>query len=160
MVDFFLLLMLAGAGDELQGIKRGIMEMADALIINKADGDNLTQATAAKAQYSSALKLFPPNENNWEPRVDTCSALNNKGVANVWDMICEFTDLTKGNGWFYKQRDEQLITTFYDWVDFSIKNSFYSDNTVKNRISNLTSLIKEKKISPYQAGYQLIKLKY
>ena len=156
MVDFFLLLMLAGAGDELQGIKRGIMEMADALIINKADGDNLSQATAAKAQYSSALKLFPPNENSWEPRVDTCSALNNKGIKNIWDMICEFADLTKENGWFFKQRDEQLITTFYDWVDFSIKNNFYSDNKVKNKISELTTFIKEKKISPYQAGYQLI----
>lgn len=160
MVDFFLLLMLAGAGDELQGIKRGIMEMADALVINKADGDNIGKATAAKAQYNSALKLFPPNENNWEPRVDTCSALNKNGIENVWQMIGEFADLTKGNGWFYKQRDEQLIKTFYDWVDFSIKNNFYSDNTIKNKISELTDLIKEKKISPYQAGYQLIKTKY
>ena len=74
-------------------------------------------------------------------------------------MICQFANLTKSNGWFYKQRDEQLIKTFYDWVDFSIKNNFYSDNTIKNKISELTSLIKDKKISPYQAGYQLIQTK-
>ena len=160
MVDFFLLLMLAGAGDELQGIKRGIMEMADALVINKADGDNLHKATAAKAQYSSALKLFPPNENQWEPRVDTCSALTSTGIENVWNMICDFAELTKENGWFFKQRDQQLITTFYDWVDFSIKNNFYSDKTIKNKITELTSLIKDKKISPYQAGYQLVKTKH
>lgn len=160
MVDFFLLLMLAGAGDELQGIKRGIMEMADALVINKADGDNLHKASAAKAQYSSALKLFPPNENQWEPRVDTCSALTSTGIENVWNMICDFAELTKENGWFFKQRDQQLITTFYDWVDFSIKNNFYSNITVKNKIAELTSLIKNKKISPYQAGYQLIKTRY
>lgn len=160
MVDFFLLLMLAGAGDELQGIKRGIMEMADALVINKADGDNLHKASAAKAQYSSALKLFPPNENQWEPRVDTCSALTSTGIENVWNMICDFAELTKENGWFFKQRDQQLITTFYDWVDFSIKNNFYSNITVKNKIAELTSLIKNKKISPYQAGYQLVKTRY
>ena len=160
MVDFFLLLMLAGAGDELQGIKRGIMEMADALVINKADGDNLHKASAAKAQYSSALKLFPPNENQWEPQVDTCSALTSTGIENVWNMICDFAELTKENGWFFKQRDQQLITTFYDWVDFSIKNNFYSNITVKNKIAELTSLIKNKKISPYQAGYQLVKTRY
>lgn len=156
MVDFFLLLMLAGAGDELQGIKRGIMEMADALIINKADGDNLSKATAAKAQYRSALKLFPPNENGWEPLADTCSALNNEGIENVWNIICRFSNLTKSNGFFFQQRDEQLIKTFYDWVDFSIKNNFYSNNTVKNKIAELETLVKEKKMSPYQAGSQLI----
>lgn len=158
MVDFFLLLMLAGAGDELQGIKRGIMEMADALIINKADGDNLSKATAAKAQYRSALKLFPPNENGWEPRADICSALNNDGIENVWNIICQFANLTQSNQYFFKQRDEQLIKTFYDWVDFSIKNNFYSNNAIKNKISELEILVKEKKISPYQAGSQLIEI--
>lgn len=158
MVDFFLLLMLAGAGDELQGIKRGIMEMADALIINKADGDNLSKATAAKAQYRSALKLFPPNENGWEPRADICSALNNDGIENVWNIICQFKNLTQSNHYFFKQRDEQLIKTFYDWVDFSIKNNFYSNNIIKNKIEELEILVKEKKISPYQAGSQLIEI--
>lgn len=158
MVDFFLLLMLAGAGDELQGIKRGIMEMADALIINKADGDNLKMATAAKAQYRSALKLFPPNENGWEPTVDTCSALTHEGIENAWLTICQFTNLTQSNNYFYKQRDEQLITTFYDWIDLSIKNNFYSNEKTKNKISELISAVKDKKISPYQAANQLIKI--
>ena len=160
MVDFFLLLMLAGAGDELQGIKRGIMEMADGLIINKADGDNIGKATAAKAQYKSALKLFPPNENGWIPVVDTCSALNREGIEKVWDAICSYTQLTKENKSFYKQRDEQMVKTFYDWIDFTIKNDFYSDEIIKMKISELTSLIKEKKISPYQAGSQLIDVNF
>ncbi len=160
MVDFFLLLMLAGAGDDLQGIKRGIMEMADALVINKADGDNLGKATAAKAQYKSALKLFPPNANGWEPIADICSAINNDGIDNVWNIICQFVNLTKSNGCFLKQRDEQLVTTFHDWVDFTIKNNFYSNNAVKNKISELIQSVKDKKISPYQAGTQLIKSIY
>lgn len=160
MVDFFLLLMLAGAGDDLQGIKRGIMEMADALVINKADGDNLGKATAAKAQYKSALKLFPPNANGWEPIADICSAINNDGIDNVWNIICQFVNLTKSNGCFLKQRDEQLVTTFHDWVDFTIKNNFYSNNAVKNTISELIQSVKDKKISPYQAGTQLIKSIY
>lgn len=160
MVDFFLLLMLAGAGDELQGIKRGIMEMADALVINKADGDNLGKATAAKAQYKSALKLFPPNENGWEPIADTCSALNSEGIENVWNMVCQYVNLTQSNGSFFRQRDEQLVTTFHDWVDFTIKSKFYSNNEVKNMISELIESVKSKKISPYQAGSQLIESIY
>ncbi|MCL2245702.1 MAG: methylmalonyl Co-A mutase-associated GTPase MeaB, partial [Lentimicrobiaceae bacterium] len=125
MVDFFLLLMLSGAGDELQGIKRGIMEMADALIITKADGDNIAKATAAKALYKSALKLFPKNENGWEPPVDTCSAFLKESIANIWNMIQEFEKWTQENGYFQKHRTEQSVKTFFDWMNDLLKENFY-----------------------------------
>lgn len=156
MVDFFLLLMLSGAGDELQGIKRGIMEMADALVITKADGDNLNRATAAKAQYQSALKLFPKLENEWEIPVSICSAVENKAIDEIWEMICRYEKITKANQWFYNQRDTQLNKIFYDWMDFTLRNNFYSNSHVKEKIQQLLPLIKEKKISPYQAGSQVI----
>jgi LAO/AO transport system kinase len=102
MTDFFLLLMLAGAGDELQGIKRGIMEMADGIVINKADGDNLKKANLAKAQFQNAIHLFPANENGWIPKVETASAIENKGMDVVWNLIESFANQTKINGSFDK----------------------------------------------------------
>jgi len=156
MVDFFLLLMLSGAGDELQGIKRGIMEMADALIITKADGDNITKATAAKALYKSALQLFPKNENGWEPPVDTCSIFLKESIENVWKIISDFEEQTKTNGFFRKQRTEQAVKTFYDWMNDMLKENFYSNKTIENSLPSLISKIKEGKLSPYQAGNELI----
>jgi LAO/AO transport system kinase len=100
MVDFFLLLMLAGAGDELQGIKRGIMEMADAIVINKADGDNVKNATRAQSEYKNALHLFPPTESGWVPTVGTCSARTKKGIEDVWETIFSYANFTKENGFF------------------------------------------------------------
>lgn len=152
MVDFFLLLMLAGAGDELQGIKRGIMEMADALIINKADGDNIAKSELAKTQYKAALRLFPHNENGWEVPVQTCSSTEKTSIDQIWDIILHFQDMTKNNGYFYKHRSEQMLKIFYDWIDFSIKNGFYSRPEVKTKISELIPLIKSGAISPYQAS--------
>ena len=152
MVDFFLLLMLPGAGDELQGIKRGIMEMADALIINKADGDNVNKANLAKTQYKSALKLFPPNENGWEVPVETCSSVEKKSIDTIWLMIRNFQKLTKQNGYFDKHRDEQLLKIFYDWIDFSMKNKFYANPVIKEKIREMVPLIMAGVITPYQAG--------
>jgi LAO/AO transport system kinase len=156
MVDFFLLLMLSGAGDELQGIKRGIMEMADALIITKADGDNIPKATAAKALYQSALQLFPKNENEWEPPVDICSIYLKESIAHIWNIISDFVILTNNNGFFLKHRAEQSVKTFFDWMNDMLKERFYSNNIVDNKVNLLIPEIREGKISPYQAGNALV----
>jgi len=157
MVDFFLLLMLSGAGDELQGIKRGIMEMADALIITKADGDNISKATAAKALYQSALQLFPKNENGWEPPVGTCSVFLKDSIENIWKIIADFEKLTKENGFFYKHRAEQLVRTFYEWINDLLKENFYANTMIDNKLNHLIPEIRAGKISPYWAGTDLVK---
>jgi LAO/AO transport system kinase len=159
MVDFFLLLMLSGAGDELQGIKRGIMEMADALIVTKADGDNIAKATAAKALYKAALKLFPKNENKWEIPVDTCSVFRKDSIENIWKIISDYEKLTKENSFFFKHRTEQSVNTFYDWINDLLKENFYAGTMIEGCINNLLSEIRTGKISPYQAGTELVKMK-
>ena len=156
MVDFFLLLMLSGAGDELQGIKRGIMEMADALIITKADGDNVAKATAAKALYQSALHLFPKNENGWEPPVGTCSVYHKDSIEKIWQLISDFEKATKENGFFFKHRTEQSVKTFFDWMNHLLKEHFYSNAVMESNISALIPEIRAGKSSPYQAGSKLI----
>ena len=159
MVDFFLLLMLAGAGDELQGIKRGIMEMADAIIINKADGDNIDKANLAKAQYRSAIHLFPKLENGWDIPVETCSALEGIDISKIWDIITDFEQVTKRNDSFQKNRDTQLIKIFYDWINDSLKTRFYMQPEIKEKIDHLIPLIRDKEISPYQAGNIILNIK-
>ena len=156
MVDFFLLIMLAGAGDELQGIKRGIMEMADALIINKADGDNVIPAQLAKTRYQSALHLFPKNDNGWTVPVATCSALEHTDIDNVWKIISEFEALTKRNGSFAENRNSQNIKIFYDWIDFTIKNNFFQNPDVQNAIETILPKVQAGEITPYQAGNSVV----
>src|SRR5690554_3394607 len=107
MTDFFLLLKLAGAGDELQGIKRGIMEMADAIVINKADGNNLKAAKIAKNEFARALHLYPAKESNWKPKTVLCSALKNEGISEVWDLIMDYSRTVKANGYFQHKRKAQ-----------------------------------------------------
>jgi LAO/AO transport system kinase len=152
MVDFFLLLMLAGAGDELQGIKRGIMEMADALVINKADGDNVHAAEVARTRYQSALHLFPMNENGWVVPVATCSAIEHTSIDKVWQIMCDFEQHTKANGFFEKNRNEQNVKIFYDWIDFTIKNNFFNNPDVQTKIDELLPKVLDGRITPYQAG--------
>ena len=155
MVDFFLLLMLAGAGDELQGIKRGIMEMADALVINKADGDNLPKAKGAASQYRAALKLFPKNDNGWDVPVEVCSARECFALDKVWQIIQDFVTLTKGNGSFEKTRNDQLINIFYHWIEYTLHNRFYNNEATQTRIEELIPMIQSKRISPYAAAAEL-----
>ena len=155
MVDFFLLLMLAGAGDELQGIKRGIMEMADALVINKADGDNLPKAKGAASQYRAALKLFPKSDNGWEVPVEVCSARECFALDKVWQIIQDFVTLTKGNGSFDRTRNEQLINIFYHWIEYTLHNRFYNNEATQARIDELIPKIQSKQISPYMAAAKL-----
>lgn len=121
MVDFFLLLMLAGAGDELQGIKRGIMEMADLLVINKAEGDNLAKAKIAAGDYRNALHLFPAHPGQWTPEVLLASALNNEGIPAIWQTIQRYTDLTRPNGYFAQRRQEQAVVQFKEHIHYQLE---------------------------------------
>jgi LAO/AO transport system kinase len=142
LVDFFLLLMLAGAGDELQGIKRGIMELADGIIINKADGNNITNAKNAALAYKRALHLFPAMENGWTPQVSTCSALENTGIDKVWDTITTYDSQMSVSGWKNENRKNQNIY----WLHLAIKkelgnkryNSLKADEKLKVLEDELT----------------------
>ncbi|MDE6206592.1 MAG: methylmalonyl Co-A mutase-associated GTPase MeaB [Muribaculaceae bacterium] len=135
MVDFFLLLQIAGAGDELQGIKRGIMEMADGIVINKADGDNIGPAQLAQAQYRSALHLFPPTESGWSPEVLTYSGYYELGIAEVWDMIDRYFDFVKANGYFELKRSRQARWWMYETIDEQLRKHFYDNPEVQRLLA-------------------------
>jgi LAO/AO transport system kinase len=153
MVDVFVLLMLAGAGDELQGIKRGIMEMADILLINKADGDNLIPAKKAQAQYKTALHLFPPNTNGWTPQVGTCSALEKQHIDQAWESICHYQKWTQERGFFQSQRQEQNRYWFHQMIQSRLEDGFYKQH--QTQIAQLEQQVMEAKLSPSQAIDQL-----
>jgi len=160
MVDFFLLLMLAGAGDELQGIKRGIMEMADAIVINKADGDNIKKAELAKNQYANALHLYPPSESGWAPLVETCSALSNKGIENIWTIISDYLNLTQTNGYFLKKRQEQEIKIMLETIRGSFHEDFDSNQSVNEILPKYKQDVLNGKISSYKAASELLNIYY
>lgn len=158
MVDFFLLLMLSGAGDELQGIKRGIMEMADAIAITKADGSNVEKANMAKVQYQNALHLFPPTLSGWTPKVQTCSAVSKSGISELWSMIQDYIKHTGENGFFADNRLQQSKYWLYESVNSALKERFYNDETVKAKIKELESEIASDKISSFIAAHKLLDL--
>lgn len=130
MVDFFLLIQLAGTGDELQGIKRGIMEMADGIVINKADGDNIQRAQLAQAQFRSALHLFPPTASGWRPEVLTYSGYFELGIPEVWDMIDRYFDFVRANGYFDEKRRRQARFWMYESIDEQLRKHFYDNPEV------------------------------
>lgn len=158
MVDFFLLLMLAGAGDELQGIKRGIMEMADLLAINKADGDNLKKAKLAKTQYQSALHLFPPKKSGWTVKVQTCSALENQGMDEIWKSLVSYLEITKANLYFEKRRKVQAKFWFYQSIENQLKNQFFENQKIKKQLPEFEKSVLDGKISAYLAAEKLLKV--
>lgn len=158
MVDFFLLLKLSGAGDELQGIKRGIMEMADAIVIHKADGDNIIKAKRAKVEFNRALHLFPPKKSEWVPKVTTCSSYTNEGIAEVWKIIEKYFDLTQHNGYFQDRRKEQNQYWFLETIDAELKNRFYSEPNIKESINQLKTAVESSQISPFTAAQDLLRL--
>jgi LAO/AO transport system kinase len=159
MVDFFLLLMLAGAGDELQGIKRGIMEMADAIVINKADGTNKEKAALAQRQYKNALHLFPATASGWEVPVETCSAINHAGIAEVWDMVERYRNIMSGeHGYFFHKRREQAVQAMYDSINSQLTDRFYTDMDVKKMLPDIEKEVFAGKISAYQAATKLLGL--
>mgnify|MGYP000040965956 FL=1 len=159
MVDFFLLLKLAGAGDELQGIKRGIIEMADAIVINKADGNNEKPAKLAKTAFAKALHLYPPKESTWIPKVSTCSAIEHKGISEIWKAIESYKALTQENGYFTKKRYEQNTYWLLQTVENSLKENFYRDPNVKKRLPMLLEQLSKNKISPFSAAQELLSLR-
>ncbi|HOU01420.1 MAG TPA: methylmalonyl Co-A mutase-associated GTPase MeaB [Bacteroidales bacterium] len=156
MVDFFLLLMLAGSGDELQGIKRGIMEMADAVVITKADGQNILQAETAKDFFSSALRLFPVPPSGQVPEVFTCSALEYKGIKELWDKILKYISLSIQSGYFRERRREQVVAGMYDAVSDYLHDSFYNDRIINTLIKTMEKQLYDGKITPYKAATILI----
>lgn len=156
MVDFFLLLKLAGAGDELQGIKRGIMEMADAITINKADGDNIKKAQSARTEFARALHLYPPKKNGWLPKVMTCSAQENSGIEEIWKTIQSFVQQTTIEGHFQKNRHEQNKNWFFQSVETALKTNFYQNEGVKKEVAPLLKKIEDNTISPFVAANQLV----
>lgn len=158
MVDFFLLLMLAGAGDELQGIKRGIMEMADLLLINKADGDNLANARRAAGEYKRALHLFPPNTNEWIPNVETASALEANGMENAWKIIQEFDNQQKLKGYFEQNRSEQNLHWFEEALGQMLKEEIQRNSKSKALFDQLKAEIKHQTIEPVQAAQTILKV--
>ncbi|MFC4219630.1 methylmalonyl Co-A mutase-associated GTPase MeaB [Flagellimonas marina] len=156
MVDFFLLLKLSGAGDELQGIKRGIMEMADAIAINKADGTNLERAKLAETEFSRALHLYPPKKNGWVPKVVRCSATENTGIREIWEMVEDFVAQNKENGHFEKNRKTQNKNWFLQTVDEHLKQFFHQKESFKKEQAKMLSAIEKNEISPFYAAKLLL----
>lgn len=155
MTDFFLLLKLSGAGDQLQGIKRGIIEMADAILINKADGENLRAAQKAKMEFQKALHLYPQKESAWSPKVKCVSALKSEGILKVWDMLMAFKDITFTNGFFEKNRFNQQKFWLFDSLNQKLKDNFYKNPKLKIELKRKLNLIEDQKISSFKAADEL-----
>ncbi len=152
MVDIFLLLMLSGAGDELQGIKKGILEMADLVAINKADGRNSDLANSTRSQVSQALHLYPASESGVERMVQVCSALNNTGVEDIWKTITSFETETAASNYRQLRRKKQQVYWMHEYIDRRLKIDFYQHKNVKNQLKNITSKVENGNISPQKAA--------
>lgn len=157
LTDFFLLLMLAGAGDELQGIKRGIMEMADGMVITKADGSNIDKAKMARGEYARALHLFPPTESKWIPEVLTCSSTENTGIKEVYDMIDKYKRHTTLNHFFEAKRVHQTKQWLHQTINDTLIERFYCNPIIKNEILKIEKQLEQNSINPYQAAMDLFK---
>ncbi|QIA07312.1 methylmalonyl Co-A mutase-associated GTPase MeaB [Draconibacterium halophilum] len=156
MTDFFLLLMLAGAGDELQGIKRGIMEMADLITINKADGNNLEKAEMAKVQYKNAIHLFPSKDSGWAANVLTCSAYKKTGIDAIWDQIEKYREQTIDNGYFFRKRNEQSTYWMYETIEENLKRNFYDHPEIKEKLKVLENYVLTDQMSSFIAATELL----
>ncbi|HNP33253.1 MAG TPA: methylmalonyl Co-A mutase-associated GTPase MeaB [Flavobacterium sp.] len=159
MVDFFLLLKISGAGDELQGIKRGIMEMADAIVINKADGDNVAKAKLAKTEFNRALHLFPAKSSGWIPTVSTCSAYEKTGIDGVWQTISDYFKLVKSNNYFQEKRKEQNQFWMMETINEQLKSNFYNHHDIVKLIEENKKAVANDEISPFAAA-QILLQKY
>ncbi len=156
IVDFFLLIALSGAGDELQGIKRGIMEMADAIVINKADGDNLKSAQRTKQNYVNALHMFPPTMSGWIPQVLTCSALAKTGFEEIWKMILDYEVKTRETGYFFNNRQNQNLGWMKNILDYHLKYDFYHSPVVVQKMGELEEQVRKEKIPAITAARILL----
>lgn len=156
ITDFFLLLMLAGAGDELQGIKRGIMEMADALVITKADGANLEKAKAARSEYAHAMHLLQAPESGWPAKTLVCSSLAGTGISEVYDMIGEYRRFVNARGYFPEKRQQQQYDLFLTALDEKLKQHFYGDPAVLKQMETVRELSKKELIRPFLLAQTLL----
>ncbi|HEY1805662.1 MAG TPA: methylmalonyl Co-A mutase-associated GTPase MeaB [Terracidiphilus sp.] len=157
MVDFFLLITLAGAGDELQGIKRGVMELADLVAVNKADGANMDAAERARAEAQNALHFFPAAESGWMPRAVTCSALTGAGICELWGHVMQYAALTRANGWLAASRREQQRRWMHEMIDQSLRQRFDEHAAVRSRIKALERDVAEGRTTPFRAARALLK---
>lgn len=158
MVDFFLLIQIAGAGDELQGIKRGIMEMADGIVINKADGNNIEKAKLAAAEFKNALHLFPPTASGWTPQVLTCSALKKTGISELWNMILDYNSFTLKNNFFEANRRNQAKYWMYETINNRLTDNFYNNIEIKKQLPDFENNILNDKLSSFVAAKKLLDL--
>lgn len=156
MVDFFLLIMLAGAGDELQGIKRGIMEIADALVINKADGNNIQKARRAQAEYANALHLFPPAPSGWTVQVKTCSSLYNTGIDEIWQMAMDYRKHVTENGALESKRKEQSRFWMHETLREGIYNHVFNDPRMQQELEQHEKAIAEGKMTSHMAAVSIL----
>lgn len=156
MVDFFLLIQLAGTGDELQGIKRGIMEMADGIVINKADGSNIEKANLAATQFRNALHLFPAPDSGWTPKVLTYSGFYNIGVKEIWDMVYEYFDFVKANGYFDYRRNEQSKYWMYESINEQLKSSFYHNEKIGRLLKDKEKQVLDASLTSFIAAKELL----
>jgi LAO/AO transport system kinase len=156
MVDFFLLLKISGAGDELQGIKRGIMEMADTIVINKADGDNIKKSQLAKVEFNRALHLFPAKKSGWTPTTSTCSAITQDGIPEVWQTISEYIQLVKSNEYFLEKRKEQNQYWMMETINEQLKNHFYNHPDIIKLLEKNKRAVQKDEISPFAAAQILL----
>lgn len=158
MVDFFLLVLIAGGGDELQGIKRGIMELVDAILINKADGDNEKKANIARSDYSNALHYLQPATKGWNVQAFAVSALTGKGIPELWEVIKKFEKIIKHSGVFDQRRKDQSIEWVFRMVEDSIRDEFYNNEKVQKAITTIKDEITKDKITPTLAAEKLLKI--
>lgn len=156
MVDCFLLLVLPGAGDELQGIKRGITEMADIIAITKADGDNINNALITKTEYANALHLFPAQNSGWKPTVEICSAYTKEGIRKIWNLTLMRQRMLLKNNLLQKKRQEQSLYWFYETINDTLKNHFYQNEKIIKKLRNIEKKVISNKISSFIAAKELI----
>lgn len=156
MVDFFLLIQLAGTGDELQGIKRGIMEMADGITINKCDGNNIEKAQLAKRQFQNALHLFPMPESGWAPQVTTCSAFEHINIPEVWKMVTDYVAFTNKNGYFDYRRNQQSKYWMYETIDEYLRTSFYNNPTIETLLKQYENMVNNNEMTSFAAAHKLL----
>jgi LAO/AO transport system kinase len=158
MVDFFLLVALAGAGDELQGMKRGVMELADAVAINKADGANVRAAEKARSEVQNAMHYLPASQSGWMPRALICSAQTGKGIAELWECVTEFVALTKGNGWFALARKKQTQAWMQEIIRESLRHRFESHPAIRQRKNSLEKEVLAGRITSFRAARELLEV--
>ena len=156
MVDMFMMLQISGAGDELQGIKRGIMEMADMMVITKADGENVTKAELAKAQYQGALHLFPLPDSEWRPKVYTCSSHEGTGLEEVWQGVEQYLQHIELNGYFTANRNRQNKYWMYETINETLKSSFYNNPEIEARMADVEQRVLDAKLSSFIAAKELL----